>query len=323
MNDKLSLRITPEDFRIITKKANDRWKITDKIERSTGLIEETGYCNVPDLFQGNLDRRGILVHFNPNRAMNIPIGEPISWSQINKSIEMVNDGLADTGIDCHLSECGQVKRYDNCFDINLDNKYNEYSKILQFSGGNELKRSFQKNYGDTLYIGNDKTKICIYDKKEQSKLKAYKGSPVNDNIMRMEVRHIIKGTKNRISLANMNEQKYIDYRCKDKKQLQNLLFSRRPEVKESEARKRILQVYEALRSGCPINKIQKDYFSLYFITDLNDLGIDKLVADKDATIQVKRKIRRFNYSLRQILLLDTEKYFELYFEMENKFALVA
>ena len=233
MNDKLALW-TPEYKKNSNFNSNfDYRKTVETFAATSEIIEKERYFYNGEKFNVDLDGRGLLIKVNPNKFLDIQLGDFIPFQQFQLVLDGLQNGVVDVGIDVNLKDC-KIVRYDNSFDLRISNSYNSYLPIISLLLPKTRKRKQQKNIiENTLYYGNRSNCLSVYDKAAEQKLP--------NNWLRMELRHL---KVRNLELSSINEKRYLEYRKSDKQKIMNLVFSNEPIALKDHLLSRFLYLIE-------------------------------------------------------------------------------
>jgi hypothetical protein len=160
---------------------------------------------------------------NPNKLNSSKYSSQcLPYDKFLMAIDKVQNELITIGIECNLIETGKIIRYDNSFDLIMENSYSCYMPAIVTMNPQGIRQGNKRIKKDTLYYGNKSQEICVYDKANEIE-------ETNKNIIRFEYRHLKAKTLN-IYLKNLSEEYYYKYRQNDKANIENFLFKVAPKI---------------------------------------------------------------------------------------------
>lgn len=313
MNDKMEIFVRQDSYEKKPAFYHNFSKLR-KISEEPGCepTEKIKYFLNAEKHNTDLDGRGMRVVFNPNKNNSILPGcAVLTFTQLNNSIIEINDLLNDAGIDTDLKKHGRIYRYDNSFDLPIDNPYQSYVPVIkQFDSS--IRQSKKRTECDTYYFGNKKTEIAIYDKKTESAL--------DYNDMRIENRNYHAG----LSLVDLTENYYHEKRARCKKIIADSFFKVAPITLSTTAKyfdEVLSMLFYFLETGCSKSTIEKK-IGLYTI----GLSIQQCGRTPKELLKHRTDSKQYRqaYELYRDLIgspaIDTDYLFELYNELKSKFA---
>lgn len=235
MNDKIITQTPYTDFR-----KNSQFDNNFSYESSIKVVPnqepkqlERWYCNKP-LFNVDVNGFGTRVIFNPNKinGFKYKLDEPITFKQIETTFELIEDELHSIGIDTNLKQSKFI-RNDNSFDLKTSGGYSIYEPLYKTLApiSKSIIRGRKRIEENTLYFGNNSKEISIYDKKKS--IEDLENIIIDDNITRLETRNL-KAKLQNIRFCNLDEDKYLRMRLKDKNLIRDYVFNKNPLVLEDE-----------------------------------------------------------------------------------------
>lgn len=314
MNDKTHIYIPLEHFYL---KENNKFDYEERRVITSGITKtfKKRYINAAK-YSIDLDTyRGLLIKYNPNKIMNIPIGSQVmEYKQLNESLEYMNNVLYESGLEVDIKKHGILTRYDNSYDLKTKEAYKSYLPLVQtLAPIKSIRQGKTRLIENTWYSGNKKDIVTIYDKTRESGL--------DFNCIRFEARHKLRD-KNRIPVKQISEKTYLHLRNQDKQFIKDNIFVRNPQVLESEY---LPFISDLMNTDLDMKNIQKAVFIVVVKNECNkhQLSLDTLFRvaryeDKEYN-RNRRIVREMNKSL---LLLNSELR-DLYYELSYKFSEVA
>lgn len=314
MNDKNHIYIPLENVNL----ANSNKFSVEKKETSSPLGNKTEsvkyFLNAPD-YNFDLDGRGLLIKYNPNKLMNIPLGvQVMEYKQLNESFEYIADMLNESGLDTDIKKHGLLTRYDNSYDLRTNENYKSYMPLVQtLAPIKRIRQSKTRTIENTWYSGNKTDLITIYDKTKESNL--------DFNLMRFEARHKLRDKK-RIPISRISETTYYQLRYKDKQFIKDTIFTRNPQVLSSEY---LPLIADLIDTDLSMNQITQAVFVVVVKNECNktQLSLDKLFSVARSNDSTYQRNRRIENKLNETMLLVNSRQRDLYYELSYKFSEVA
>ena len=88
---------------------------------------------------------------------------PIDYKEALNSFQLIQDSLEENGIYLDLREC-ELKRIEIFKNLYPTKPFRDYVKALDYL---EIKRGFNRKYGQSYYFENDSRKLSFYDKTKE------------------------------------------------------------------------------------------------------------------------------------------------------------
>jgi len=335
MNDKI--QITTKEFQKNDKKFKDNFENdtinflkTQNLDNLNTEILSNAYENNKKIWYNgenlnvNINPKGLQIIFNPNRLMGIKPANILEYEKWYESFEIIESNLYDIGIELNIKD-KPIYRHHTSYDLETDKPFPNYNGLLKMFMPHSTKTRYNDKFSidTTLYKEISKNqKVVCYDK-----TKLYnKMNPehiLETNVMRIEYRNENVPKLLRLSLNNINKDRYYKIRTYHKEIVKQNLFN--VNILETDS---ILSLFSELI----LNKINRTemykYISSYSINkELNNNGLilkDVISSLVDSTDEnYKRYLRYLIKDFNSHSVFETACTNELYTEILYKFNKVA
>ena len=127
------------------------------------VIGQKAYIN-DKLFNLSISPNRKKLFLNLSKVSQFGINlHPIDADEANNSIQLIQDRLEKYGFQVNLKE-GVLLKVEIFKNLSPTKPFRDYVKALDYL---EIKRGFNRKYGQSYYFENDSRKLCFYDKTKE------------------------------------------------------------------------------------------------------------------------------------------------------------